>query len=245
MNRAFQLVACICMLAFSSVAQRVGSVDLTHPQEAPKPAEVHERRALPNGCEELLGGGIADGWVEPEDHQPREIVVKVINVSDLKPVLGSELQADVELQNQDKRPIQIPWSTDSALIDQGQDPRSLHWDVGTFEFKLSVPQDIQVRLRSLTGWLYGSEFSAGSRLTIQPGETIMALVKFKLEDEYAIQPERLKEGEWQLSAEWHQVRRSWHLKGCEPWNGYFQFDKFYRQRNLPMTIQVTTPDTGH
>jgi hypothetical protein len=66
----------------------------------------------------------------------------------------------------------------------------------------------------------------------------------KLEDEYAIPPERLKEGEWELSAEWFQVGRSWSVKNCKASNAYYHYDHFYRQQNVPAKIQVTAPDSN-
>jgi hypothetical protein len=170
--------------------------------------------------------------------------VEITKVNGENPSIGGELQAEVRMRNSDTRAIQIPWSTDYSIIEAGQDPESLQWNAGTFEFMLRIPHVTQVRLKSLTGWLYGSKFYAGSQLTIQPGESITALVKLKLEDEYAIPPERLKEGEWQLSAEWFQVGRSWGVKNCKAANGYFHYDKFYRQQNVPMTIQVAAQDSN-
>ncbi len=232
--KAVASAALALLLVSTPIAQQVGSVDLTRP-----PAGTREKRDLPNGCEKLSGGGIADGWVEPEDHRPRDLVVEVINVSDWKPAVGRELQAEVRLRNIDARSIQIPWSTDPNVIEDGQDPANLQWDVGTFEFTLRDPQDNQIALKSLTGWLYGSKFSAGSQLTVHAGESIVALVKFKLEDKYPIEPGRPNEGEWQLLAEWHQVGRSWYVKNCEPWNAYFQYEHYYEQRNPAVAIQVT------
>jgi hypothetical protein len=212
MNRALQCAAFLCILAVSPEAQQIGSVDLTRPSDVQKRSESHEKTTLLNGCEKLADGIIADGWVKPENERPRDIVVKVVRASDMKPALGSELEAEVELQNNDERPIQIPWSIDFSLIENGQDPEHLEWEGGTFEFMLRAPEGTQIRLESLTNWLYGSRFSAGSLLTIPPGDSITAKVKFRIEDKYAIPPERLKEGEWQLLAEWHQVGRSWYVK---------------------------------
>jgi hypothetical protein len=244
MNRALKCAACLCVLAFAPAAQQIGSVDLTRPPEASKLSGSQEKSTLPSGCEKILDGIIADGWVKPENDQPRDIVVKVIKARDMKPALGSELEAQVELQNNDQRPIQIPWGTDFDLKKSGQDPEHLEWEGGTFEFMLRGPHGTQIRLKSLTNWLYGSRFSAGSLLTMPPEKSITALVKFKIEDEYAIPPERLKEGQWQLLAEWHQVGRSWNIKNCKESNAYFQYSDFYRQHNLPVTIQVTAPGSS-
>jgi hypothetical protein len=227
------------LLSSIPLAQQISSVDLTHPPEPSKHAENQEKRALPNGCEKLSDGAIADGWVKPENDRPRDIVVEVVNIRDKKPAIASEVEAEVRLRNADNRSIQIPWSTDPTIIKTGQNEYDFVWDVGTFEFMLRDQHDNEVFLRSLTGSLYGSKFAAGSQLTIQPGESIAAVVKFKLENEFRIPPERLKEGEWQLLARWHQIARSWHVKDCGAWNGFFQYAEYYRQQNPAVTIQVT------
>lgn len=244
MNRALQSACCICLLAFSPESHRVGFVDLTREREASKRSESQEKSKLPNGCEKLSDGIIADGWVKPQDGRRRDIVVKVVRTGNMRPVLGSELQAEVELQNNDERPIQIPWSPDFGPIEGDQGPEHLEWEGGTFEFMLVAPRGAQIRLKSLTNWLYGSNFTAGSLLTIRAGESITALVRLKIEDKYAIPPEQLKEGEWQLLAEWHQVGRSWDVKDCKASNAYFQYSDFYRQQNLSLKIQVTAPDSN-
>ncbi len=217
------------------------SVDLTQPPEPSKPTASQEKTPLPYGCKELLPGVIGDGWVEPEDNLPHDIVVEVVSVSNMKPALGSELGAEVQLRNTDMRPLQIPWSRDPRIIEHGQSPDALLWEVGTFEFTLKDQQGHHVLLKSLTESLYGTKFYAGSELSIKPGESITASVKFKLDDEFPIPPLRLKEGEWQLSAEWRQVRRTSGVgaKSCTVGVGYFQYDKFYRQRSPSLSIRVT------
>jgi hypothetical protein len=184
---------------------------------------------------------IGDGWVEPEDNSPHDVLAEVVSVSNMKPALGSELEAEVRLRNTDTRPLQIPWSKDPRIIEDSQSPDALLWEVGTFEFTLKDQLGHHVLLKSLTESLYGSRFSAGSEVTVKPGESITASVKFKLDDEFPIPPLRLKEGKWQLSAEWKQVRRTRGVgaKNCTVGDGYFQYDKFYRQRNPSLSIQVT------
>lgn len=189
-------------------------------------------------------GGTADGVVQPEDHQMRHIVVQVLSAKDLKPILGSEVEAVVQLRNSDTKTIQIPWSTDSDVVKDGQKQDDVQWEGATFEFTLGDHEGSQVALKSLTQWLHGSKFAPGSLLTLQPGQSIRALVKFKLEELYPTEPLRLKEGEWQLSVEWHQVGRTWHVKNCAAWNGYFYYDQFYEQQNPPFAIQVTAEDSS-
>jgi len=216
-------------------AQRINRVDLTRLPETPKIAGN-----LPNGCKKLSNGMIADGWMEPEDHAPEHIVVEVVSMKDTKPVLGSEVVAEVQLRNADTRPIKIPWRTEFRAIQNGQSPDALQWQAGTFEFRLSNQQGEQVWIKSLTASLYGAKASPGSQLTLAPGEGITALVKFKLEEEYPIPPLRLVEGEWQLTAKWILTGRSWAVRNCISSNAYFHDHGFYQQQNLGLTIQVTT-----
>jgi hypothetical protein len=225
------------------VARQTSSVDLTRPPSASK---TSDKPAISDGCDRLTGGGIADGWPETADHKPRQITVKVVSATEMKPALGDEVEATVQLSNNDAVAISIPWSTDPNVIRQGQEPNSLEWDAGTFEFSLTGRQLQRgyISLKSLTGWLQSSKYVPGSRFTIQPGESVTAVVKFRVEDEFAIASFRLKEGEWQLSARWQQIGRVWSKKDCAVWNMYYHYDRYYQQRSIPLTIEVTTPSSA-
>src|SRR5271170_6188451 len=172
-------VSFVLFLAGNASAQQIGSVDLTRP---PK------RVDLPNGWKKLLPGIIGDGWPEPEDHVPRNIVVEVVSVKDTKPVLGSELVAEVRLQNSGTQSIKIPWSNEFSSVVKDRSPDSWSWDQATFEFMLKDQQGRKVRLKSLTEALYGSNSADGSELAVKPGESITASVKLALIDEFPIPP---------------------------------------------------------
>jgi hypothetical protein len=217
-------------LASNASVQQIGSVDLTRP---PK------RANLSNGCKKLLPGIIGDGWPETEDHVPRNIMVEVVSVRDSKPVLGSKPVAEVRLQNTGTQSIKIPWSNEFSSVVKDQSPDTWSWDEGTFEFMLRDQQGRKVSLKSLTESLYGSKSADGSELTVKPGESFTASVKFALEDQFPIPPLRLKEGEWELSAKWIQTGRTSSVsKNCTEANGYFHYDRYYQQQNPGMTIQV-------
>jgi hypothetical protein len=230
---------CLYVLLVSTQTQQVGSVDLTQPPQLAEPAEKQEISNLPEGCKTLSGGCIADGYVDPEDHRLREIEVSVVSVSETKPSEGSELQAEVRLRNTGKQSIQIPWSKDPRVKAEGQDPNHITWEAATFEVFLKIKHGNDVLLKNSSEWVYGSKFSAGSLLILQPGEWITAKVKFTLEAEYLYHPGELGEGESQFIVEWDQVSRSWNVKNCGVWNAYFQYDHFYEQTNLPLTVQIT------
>jgi|SRR5271168_3267491 len=217
------------LLVGTAFGQQIGSVDLTR-------LPGHE--ALPKGCKELVPGAIGDGWPEPEDHVARDITVLVVRVKDAKPTLGAALIAEVRLQNSGTSSIEIPWNTESSAIEKGQNPDARTWDEGTFEFTMKDQEGHEVSLKSLTGSVYGSKYSVGSELTIKPGESVTALVKLKIEDQFAIPPWRLKEGAWQLSATWVQTGREWYVRNCEATSAYFHYDRFYQQQNPGITIQI-------
>src|ERR1700675_2688530 len=106
-----QFAACFCILATSAQGQQIASVDLTHPTVPTKSAGT---QALPKGCEKLLPG-YADGFVAPPNREAREIVVEMVKLSNENPVIGSEVQGEVQLRNTGKYPIKIPWSTDPNI----------------------------------------------------------------------------------------------------------------------------------
>lgn len=225
------------LLVGAAFGQQIGSVDLTRPPG---------REAPPKGCKELVPGAIGDGWPQPEDHVAGDITVTVASVKDANPVLGTALVAEVQLRNSGTRSIEIPWMTKFSAMEKGQNPDAMSWDEGTFEFTLKDQQGHKVSLKSLTGAVYGSKYAAGSELTINPGENVTALVKFKIEDQFAIPPLRLKEGAWQLSATWVQTGREWFVRNCEATTAYFHFDRYYQQQNPGLAIRINAggPVTG-
>jgi hypothetical protein len=224
-----------------ALAQQIASADLTRPPEPAIPAQNAGKTALPDGCQRLLPGIIADGSVEPEDHKPREIVLEIVKVSTDKPTVGSELQADVRLLNTGKQSIQIPWSTDQSIVRDHQDPGHLEWEGGSFEVLLRGQLDTDVLLKSSTSELYGSKFSPGSLLTLRPGEWVVAVIKFKLQAEYEVRPGGWKEGKMLLLVEWRQTARTQDLFGCKVANGYFRYN--YEQKNLSSIVQVSEDDS--
>jgi hypothetical protein len=236
MNRAIQCVISFFFLLGAARAQQIGSVDLS--RAAPS-STYSEALAKTNGCSRFTPGMIADGIVGL-GQQPREITVKLVSVSDEKPTEGSVLQGEIELRNTGTEPIEIPWSTDPGVITSGQDPNRLEWEVATFEVLFSSDQDSDSGgfLKSLTANLYGSKFTAGSRLTVQPGQWVTATVRFKLEAMYLHVPGEFKDGPLRLSAKWEQTARKWSVKDCVVSNFYAQYDTFYNQQKSSLLIDV-------
>lgn len=239
MNRATQFVVCFCVLATSAQGQQIASVDLTHPTVPTKSAVDQTKTVMPKRCEKVSPHAIGDGLVAPSDHEPREITVEIVKVSNQNLVIGSEVQGEVQLRNSGKYPIQIPWSTDPTIVEKGQNPYHLTWEVGSF----SVVWQDDFLLKGLTQSLYGSKFAVGSMLTIQPGEWVTAEVKFTLEPEYPIPGRLIKDGEGQLQAKWEQTERSRDIrdiKNCSYGLTFFRYGSYYHQQNPPITIKATS-----
>jgi hypothetical protein len=213
--------------------QQIGSIDLTKPPALEMSAERKKEEALPNNCEKL-GGGTADGAVITQKGQPLEIIVEVKSLNSKEPNSGSEMQAEIRLRNHGKGDIKIPWGTNPEIAEMNQDSNNLHWEVGSFRILL----DRSEVLKHPGQPLYGSEFSKGSILTIQPGQWITAMVKFRLELEYPLREQVVRTGKRQLRIEWEQAAYTKTLdeKKCQQWNGYFKY--FYQQINPAVAITI-------
>src|ERR1700735_239155 len=223
------------LLANHAFPQQIASVDLTQRLESTQPTERQKVTPLAEACAEPTGG-VFDGVVLPDDKRPREISVEFTNLSSVNPQVGSEVVADIRLRNIDKKPINIPWSTDPSVIEKGQSPDHLEWEQGGFEVRLKDHRNNGFVLKSLDMPLYGSKFSPGSQLTIQPGEWVSARMNFKIEDRYFGTPE----GESRLSVEWEQASRTWTRSKCGVTTGWFGYNRgFYKQERPSVTIQVT------
>lgn len=75
------------LLARPAFAQLVASADFTLPPGPATAAQGQENVARPNGCQKLLPGVIADGFVVPDDHKPREILLEIVKLSNDKPTV--------------------------------------------------------------------------------------------------------------------------------------------------------------
>jgi hypothetical protein len=222
--------------------QQIASVDLTQPPKSNSISQDQTKPELPEGCEKILPGIIADGFMQPEDHLPREITLELIRVSANKAPIGGELEADVRLLNSGKQSIQIPWSIDPTTVTDGQDLSHREWEGGSFEVLLRGQFDNDVLLVSLTYPLYGSKFSQGSLLTLQPGQSVVAAIKFKLESRYPVRRRPWKEGKMELLVEWRQTSIHQSVAACKMWKGFFQYQ--YEQKNLTTPIQVIAADSS-
>lgn len=222
--------------------QQIGSVDLTHPPKSDSISQNQTEPALPGGCEKILPGIIADGFVRSEDHHPREITLELIRVSADKAPVGSELGADVRLLNSGKQSIQIPWSIDPKTVTDGQGPSHREWEGGSFEVLLRGQLDNDVLLESPTYPLYGSKFSPGSLLTLRPGESVVAAIKFKVLSKYPVRRGPWKEGKMELLVEWRQTSINQDLVDCKMRKGFYQYQ--YEQKNLTTPIQVIGRDSN-
>jgi hypothetical protein len=249
-------------LGLSCVAQEVGSVDL-RPSASPSRTTAEEKKKkesagakekgeekdLPGGCEKLQPGIIADGIVKTDDNQPRPILVEVAKISEQEPAEGSELDAEVRLQNTGTRAIEIPWSGDANVIETGQGSKGHEWQGGYFEVFFRARKPNGVMLKSLSPDLYGTRFHPGSLLTLQPGQWITAKIRFKLEAKYLYKVGEFQGQEAELFVRWEQVNRVIWIKDCKEGSGFYRYDNFYKQENRGVKMHVageaTKPSGEH
>jgi hypothetical protein len=241
-------VLAICaaqIVSGSSAGQQFGFVDLTHAIEPAPASDSGAKESLPDGCQKLEGGMIADGFVGAENDQPRDIAVEVTKLDNATANVGGDIQAEVQLRNTGTLDVQIPWSTDPDTSKYGQGPSRYEWEQGTFELGLKNERGDGILLKTFIAALYGSEYAPRSELSLPPGGYVTARVKFKLEDQFPF-VRQLDPGIWQLSARWEQVRRDWFVVNCKVTNGYFRYDSYYRQKRPAVTIQVlaAAPKSG-
>src|ERR1700730_13293470 len=213
MSRATKSVVFLCMLVSSAQAQQIASVDLSHFKEPAPSARNQKKNALPKGCKQWLPGGMGDGIVSPPDDEPREIDVGMVELSNENPVIGSEVRGKAQLRNSGKYPIHIPWTLDPKKIEKGQDPNYLSWDEGNFQIVMKGSGSLE----SLSQPLLSSRISPGSELTIQPGEWVTAIVKFKLTPQFVIPSRSIRKGKGELLVHWEQGTRTRGIKNCAVW----------------------------
>jgi hypothetical protein len=230
MNRAIECLLYICCLAAPAEAQQVASVDLTQPSAPLKSVPMQP----PSGCQKLTAGGIADGVVTHPNHEPRDITVEIVNITDDALAIGADVQAEVRLRNSGKYAIQIPWSTDPSKVNVGPSPFQVRWEEGSF----AVVLDRTERLKSMTEHLFGSSLVKGSQVDILPGEWISAKVRFQLDLEYPLPGRSIKKGEHQLRVEWEQAAHAKDVKDCAVFSGFFAYRNYYDQQNPGVVIRV-------
>jgi hypothetical protein len=223
------------MLVAPTQAQQIATVDLTHTKGTAQSGRKLEKTELPKGCENLVPGMIGDGGVVPPNQEPREIGVEIVKLSNENPVLGSDLQAEIQLRNIGKYPIKIPWSTDPNMIGKGQEPNHLKWEEGSFRIELKHSYELLVNLSQT---LFGTPFSAGSELTVQPGAWVTAVIKFKLAPQFALPEQSVRKGKRDLLVRWEQATESKDLKNCAVTTGWFDYRNYYKQQNPAIKINI-------
>jgi len=228
------------MAVTSAQAQQIASVDLSRALE---PSEYTQKlTAVPEGCAQLLGGTIADGFVLSPTEGPRDIDVTIVKLSNENPALESEVKGEVQLKNSGEYPIQIPWSLDPNTINKGQDSGHLEWEEASVNVALTPHDSLEV----LNSPLFGSRFSEGSDLTIQPGEWVTLIIKFRVALKFRVPPQSTTPGQSLpkgkakagLLVQWEQARRTRDIRNCAVTTGWFSYQGYYRQQNPTATIRI-------
>jgi hypothetical protein len=224
--------------------QQVGVVDLTRPIGVLAVAEQSGNQ-LPPGCTQEKRGIMAHGAMKLDDNQPRRISLQIIKLSSDTFEVGGDGRAEVRLKNTSEKPISIPWSTDSSVIQKAPNPDRFEWEQGSFQVVLTDKQNHTIALTSTDWSLYGSQFVSGSQLTIKPGEWITAFLNFQVENRYhAGSLAEFPVGEAKLFLEWGQVFRIWNRENCD-WNTWeFDYKGYYKEEHPTATVQVNRSGSG-
>jgi hypothetical protein len=222
-------------------------VDLTQGDDKSPRAQL-ESRSVSDGCNEFSGGTIGEGEriLEPAKNKGK-LLVEFSRPPAANLAIGETVDAEVKMTNTGDKPIEIPWSTDVAVIPKNQDPAHSTWAVGTFWFVLDGPEDHRLLLASTSRRLYGTKVSPASELTIPPGQNVRARVSFKIDSFYSEFRDNLKDGNWNLSAEWQQIEGAASLKECRHFTGYTDGQSSYfdeRSPSIPVAIVNAAPIAG-
>lgn len=239
-----KLVAFVfCLTAMGSAyGQEIGVVDLTQPK-ASQSSDQRKETSLPPGCAKWTGIQ-AHGDRRPDDNQPRPIRLEIIELNNEEFEVGSEVRAEVRLTNVGNQPIQIPWTTDTSVIQKAPDPDHIEWEEARFQVVLKDKQNNTILLKSAEASLYGTRFDNGTIVTIKPGEWITALIHVRLEDEFHFRTNEIPLGRSELFLEWEQAFRAWDRAKCG-WNTFwFGYRGYYKQQHPTVTVQVNRSATG-
>jgi hypothetical protein len=236
MKRLLKICFCVAAFVLPISAQQVGYIDLTVPPPVLK--KMNPEKGLPDGCSKL-GGGFFDGAVNPDDGKKREITLELTKLSYTNLSEGSEFETEVRLTNTSTHSIEIPWSSDPAIVEAGPDPDHARYENAEFGIQLVDRGGTVVWLKPLSGSLFGSQFITGSMRRIAPGEWVVAKIKFKVYPKYLEMPV-LKKGAAQFTVWWNQQRHGRSLKRteCELWASTFLYNDFYEQKSLPTVVTI-------
>jgi len=201
------------------------------------PAETEQKMDQANGCPNK--SGFRDGVTLDPDKKPRKLKVELVKISSKKLPMDSEIIATAKLQNIGRKSIRIPWNTDFQTTKDGQIPEDRSWEFAEFRVSIRDRENSEYfdQLVTTSQPLYGSEFVAGSYLTLRPGEWITARISFRVALRRP-QFEKLSTGTADLAMEWFQTARTHVEKDCGVTFGYFPYDNPFKSLNRRVVAKV-------
>jgi hypothetical protein len=225
--------------------QQIGVVHIPL-SEPTQPTAEQNAAQLPSGCTQPMVG-FGDGAVKPPRNQKRAILLEIVKLTNQPLEVGSEGRAEVRLKNVGDQTINIPWSTDSRVMQKAPNPDLLQWEQANLGIVLLDNKKRTIALKTAEWPLYGSKFVSGSRLKIKPGEWITAFLDFKVEDLYQfVSVTEFPVGKLSLSVEWGQASRTWRREKCgwnSVWSDYNR-GNYYKQEHPTITVQINRPASG-
>jgi hypothetical protein len=239
------LTVCAVFVLSTSWAfpQQVGVVNLPLP-ESTEPVARQNITQLSPGCRQPTGI-MANGAVKAPDKQ-KTISLEVVKLSSETLEVGGEGRIEVRLKNVGDTPINIPWSTDSGVIQKAPNPDVLQWEQASLGIVLLDKKNKTIALKTTDWPLYGSRFVGESQLTIKPGEWVTAFIEFKVEDFHqTVNFAQFPVGEASLFVEWEQASRVWGREKCGWSRAWFEYGRdYYKQEHPTIPVQINRSGSG-
>jgi len=225
------LLFCLAVLCVDLRAQQIADVDLRHKPDKTK----HESADIGlDGCD-FPHYTHSDGVIVSTDRRSKLKVELMLSKETFE--RGEIIDGQVLVQNVGLDAIVIPWSSDPQISERPNGAVQYEYEMGWFELKLGGAAKIRVESESESSFLYSSELNSKSTLRIEPGQWLIAKVKFVLDEKQTssvLTP--LKRGKAEIGVQWRQARYTWHRDGCAVQTGYFNYD--YQQDAKPISIEI-------
>jgi len=216
-------------------AQKIGEQDLT--KDAP--ATTAKSPAVAE-CQDGGGGfSHADGYVVPQADRPK-LELQVVSLSNLKPALGTTVEAEITLKNIDRADIVIPWAIDPNVANRPLQATHHEFESASFWIWLKDGSGNEELLKSLSLPLYSSGVQPQSALRLSFGQWVTMHIKFRLLVDQESPSHSLASGPAELRIQWRQGLYTWDRKACAFESGYFNYSTFYEQVTNPVKISLVS-----
>lgn len=227
------LLLFVVTLAINLHGQQVGEIDLVrHQSDSTERDDV-----VPSGCD-FPHYTNSDGVIVDTGKKPKLRVELVLskNVFERR----DTVEGKVVMQNIGPTAIAIPWSLDPRVGKRPKEVIQNEYEMGWFELELKGFGKVSVPLESgsESSPLYSSPSNPLTRLSIEPGQTVVIKLKFRLEEKRKLSAlVEIKPGKAEIGAKWRQANFTWRRDGCAVQTGYFSYD--YQEDVKPASVEIS------